>query len=80
VDLPTDVVARFDGKAMAITGHEVDVVRVDNATGNVSSVPCGSTSCHTAQRRPRPDEIADMLSVLMTYTLRVCARCSSYSF
>ena len=40
VGLPADIVARFDGKVMAITGYEVDVVRIDNATGAETRAPC----------------------------------------
>jgi len=39
VPLPTDIVQRFDGKVMAITGVETDIVR-RNADDNDVSVPC----------------------------------------
>jgi hypothetical protein len=37
VPLPADIISRFDGKAMAITGYEVDQVMVDNATKDSST-------------------------------------------
>ena len=37
VPLPADIVSRFDGKAIAITGYEVDQVMVDNATKDSST-------------------------------------------
>ncbi len=37
--LPATIVQRFDGKVIAITGYEADIVRVD-AQGNITSVPC----------------------------------------
>ena len=38
VPLPEDVVAMYNGSVMAVTGFEVDVVRLAH-DGNVSSVP-----------------------------------------
>ncbi len=38
--LPADIVQRFDGKVMVVTGYEADIVRTDAATGNLTSVPC----------------------------------------
>ena len=37
--LPADIVARFDGKPMAVTGMESDIVTV-NADGTHTSIPC----------------------------------------
>lgn len=39
VPLPADVVAKFDGKIMAITGFEVDILR-NTSDGKVQHVPC----------------------------------------
>eukprot|EP01062_Namystynia_karyoxenos_P053991 TRINITY_DN4407_c0_g2_i1.p1 TRINITY_DN4407_c0_g2~~TRINITY_DN4407_c0_g2_i1.p1 ORF type:complete len:883 (+),score=253.05 TRINITY_DN4407_c0_g2_i1:102-2651(+) len=39
IDLPPELVSRFAGRAISITGFEVDIVRVDNATGKETSVP-----------------------------------------
>ena len=39
VDLPADIVKRFDGKVMAVTGYEVDILQLlDN--GTMRSAPC----------------------------------------
>ena len=46
VDLPTRLVQRYDGKAMVLVGHEVDVIRRDNATGEERSVPCYESYNH----------------------------------
>ncbi len=38
VSLPPEIVARFDNSVMAITGLEIDIVRIVN--GTAVSVPC----------------------------------------
>ena len=37
--LPPEIVKRFDGKVMAVTGYEVDIVR-PGPDGTLTSVPC----------------------------------------
>lgn len=44
--LPSVIVSRFNGKIMAITGHEVDLVRINNKTGEETSVPCYQSYNH----------------------------------
>ena len=39
VDLPAEIVSRFHGKTMAVTGYEVDIVR-QAANGSEMHVPC----------------------------------------
>jgi hypothetical protein len=39
MQLPPDIIARFDGKVMAVTGMESDIVYV-NADGSHTSIPC----------------------------------------
>ena len=43
--LPPAIVAKFDGKVMVLTGHEVDVVR-RGANGTETSVPCYESYNH----------------------------------
>ena len=59
IALPADLVKRYDGKVMAITGHEVNVVRKDNATGKEVSVPCYESYNHhfTASLRSKHVEL-----------------------
>ena len=39
VDLPESIVQRFDGKVMAVTGYEVDIVRTSKDGKTTTSVP-----------------------------------------
>ena len=59
VDLPKAMVEKYDGKAMVLVGHEVDVVRRDNATGTETSVPCYESYNHhfTASLRSKHVEL-----------------------
>lgn len=45
VQLPKELVARFDGKVMSVTGHEVNVLR-KAADGKEESVPCYDSYNH----------------------------------
>lgn len=47
--LPTEIVKRFAGKVMAVTGYEVDIVR--NGTDGFESVPCWE-QCPPPSPRP----------------------------
>ena len=46
VALPPSIVTAFDGKVMAVTGHEVNVIRIDNETGAHTDVPCYESYNH----------------------------------
>jgi hypothetical protein len=39
IDLPPDIVAKFDGKVMAVTGMEVDIVRTNEDGVTTTSAP-----------------------------------------